>query len=103
LLVGYDCNRSFSNPIRVSGPFALETTDYTARVELTGLPEAREIFVQVMFDDLSNARNLSDPVEGHFRTAPEKNRPIRFLWSGDKFTRRAARADTLSPEPVRTG
>jgi alkaline phosphatase D len=32
---------------------------------------------------LSNARNLSEPVEGHFRTAPPKNRAIRFLWSGD--------------------
>lgn len=51
LLVDYDFNRSFSNPIRVRGPFALETTDYTARVDLTGLPEDREIFVQVMFED----------------------------------------------------
>jgi alkaline phosphatase D len=36
-----------------------------------------------MFEDLSNARNLSEAVEGHFRTAPQKNRAIRFLWSGD--------------------
>ena len=83
LLVEYDFNQNFSNPIRVRGPFALETRDYTARVDLTGLPEDREIFVQVMFEDLSNARNLSEPIEGHFRTAPEKTRPIRFLWSGD--------------------
>ena len=58
LLVEYDFNQSFSNPIRVRGPFALETTDYTARVDLTGLPEDREIFVQVMFEDLSNVRNF---------------------------------------------
>ena len=83
LLVDWDFSQRFSNPIRVRGPFALETTDYTARVDLTGLPQDREIFVQVMFEDLSNARNLSEPVEGHFRTAPQKNRAIRFLWSGD--------------------
>jgi alkaline phosphatase D len=83
LLVDYDFSQSFSNPIRVRGPFALETTDYTARVDLTGLPEDREIFVQVMFQDLSNERNLSEAVAGQFRTAPQTNRAIRFLWSGD--------------------
>ena len=36
-----------------------------------------------MFQDLSNDRNLSEPVLGNFRTAPQKNRAIRFLWSGD--------------------
>jgi alkaline phosphatase D len=83
LLVEYDFSETFSNPVRVRGPFALETTDYTARVDLTGLPDDREIFVRVMFQDLTNARNLSEAVAGHFRTAPRKNRSIRFLWSGD--------------------
>ena len=64
LLVEYDVSESFSNPIRVRGPFALETTDYTARVDLTGLPDDRKIFVRVMFQDLSNDRIVSDPVQG---------------------------------------
>jgi alkaline phosphatase D len=83
LLVAYDLTEKFSHPVRVRGPFALDTTDYTARIDLTGLPDDREIFVRVMFQDLSNDRNLSEPVEGHFRTAPSKQRAIRFLWSGD--------------------
>jgi len=83
LLMEYDFTERFANPIRVRGPFALETSDYTARVDLTGLPEDRDIFVRVRFQDLSNERILSEAVQGSFRTAPRKNRAIRFLWSGD--------------------
>ena len=43
LVVYYDVNPSFSNAIRVRGPFALETTDYTARVDLTELPSDSDI------------------------------------------------------------
>jgi alkaline phosphatase D len=81
--VAYDFSETFANPIQVRGPFALPTTDYTARVDLTGLPEDQEIFLRVMFQDLSNDRMLSDAVEGYFRMAPRKSRAIRFLWSGD--------------------
>jgi alkaline phosphatase D len=83
LLVDYDFTEQFSNPTRVRGPFALEPTDYTARVDLTGLPDDSEIFLRVMFQDLSNERNSSEAVAGRFRTAPRRNRDIRFLWSGD--------------------
>ena len=83
LVVDYDVSQRFNDAVRVRGPFALETTDYTARVDLTELPGDSEIHVRVMFQDLSNDRVLSDPTYGHFRTAPEKSRSIRFLWSGD--------------------
>jgi alkaline phosphatase D len=83
LLVDYAVSEHFANPIRVRGPFALETSDYTARVDLTGLPEDSDIFVRVLFQDLSNDRLVSAPVQGSFRTAPVKNRAIRFLWGGD--------------------
>ena len=83
LVVDYDVNPSFSNAMRVRGPFALETTDYTARVDLTELPSDSDIHVRVVFQDLSNDRVISEPIVGHFRTAPTRNRRIRFLWSGD--------------------
>ena len=83
LWVDYDFTEHFSKPIRVRGSFALDPSDYTARVDLTELPEDREIFVRVMFQDLSNERVMSEAVQGHFRTAPRKRRDIRFLWSGD--------------------
>jgi alkaline phosphatase D len=83
LRVEYDFNPRFANPIPIRGPFALETSDYTARVDLTGLPDNSEVFVRVMFEDLSNDSIVSETVQGYFRTAPVKNRAIRFLWSGD--------------------
>ena len=83
LLVDYDVRAAFANPRRVRGPFALDTTDYTARVDLTGLPADSDIFVRVMFHDLSNDRLVREPVRGSFRTAPVKRRAIHFLWSGD--------------------
>ena len=83
LVVDYDVSSRFDDAVRVRGPFALENTDYTARVDLTDLPDDSEIYVRVMFQDLSNDRALSDAVHGHFRTAPTKTRSIRFLWSGD--------------------
>ena len=83
LLVEYDVSKHFVKPTRVRGPFALDTTDFTARVDLTDLPDDSAIFVRVMFQDLSNDRIVSEAVEGSFRTAPVRNRAIRFLWSGD--------------------
>ena len=83
LLVEYDVSEHFVKPTRVRGPFALDTTDFTARVDLTDLPDDSAIFVRVMFQDLSNDRIVSEAVEGSFRTAPVRNRAIRFLWSGD--------------------
>lgn len=79
----YGFDPDFANPTRVRGSYALDTTDYTARLDLTGLPSGRDVFVRVQFQDLSNERVMSEAVMGHFRTAPEGARDIRFLWSGD--------------------
>lgn len=81
--VEYDFDPSFANAVRIRGPHALETTDYTARLDLTGLPADRYVFVRVQFQDLSSDRVMSEPAMGHFRTAPDSARDIRFLWSGD--------------------
>lgn len=84
LIVDYDDNPQFSQGVRLRGPFALDTTDFTARIDLTDLPEDSVIHVRVMFQDLNNSRNLSDPALGRFRTAPGKRiRSVRFLWGGD--------------------
>jgi alkaline phosphatase D len=83
MFVEYDFNPRFTNPIGVRGPFTLDASDYTARVDLTELPENSEIFVRVMFEDLSNDSIVSEAVQGYFRTAPLKSRAIRFVWGGD--------------------
>lgn len=81
--IEYDTDPGFSNPVRIRGPYALENTDFTARLDLTGLPRNQQIHLRVTFEDLTNDRIVSMPLAGSFRTAPEQARDIRFLWSGD--------------------
>lgn len=83
MLVEYDMSPTFDSPVQLRGPYALDTTDFTARLDLQQLPCDREIFVRVAFQDLSNDRILSEAVTGRFVTAPRYRRDIRFLWSGD--------------------
>ncbi|MBT9569432.1 MAG: alkaline phosphatase D family protein [Thiobacillus sp.] len=83
MFVQYAFDEHFTDPVLLRGPHALASTDFTTRIDLTGLPADREVFVRVMYQDLSNERILSESVAGRFRTAPVKARDIRFLWSGD--------------------
>src|SRR5262245_9910285 len=75
--------QDFSDVVRVRGPLALDTTDYTARLDLTGLAPDREVFVRVVFEDASSGKTLSEPVAGRFLTMPSKKRDVSFAWSGD--------------------
>jgi alkaline phosphatase D len=83
LQVEWDTHESFSNSVVIRGPHALEDSDYTARLELTELPDDRDIFLRVSFRDLSSERIVSEPVTGKFRSAPIGRRNVRFQWSGD--------------------
>jgi len=83
MLVEYSFDADFIDSTVIEGPLAFDSTDYTASVDLTGLPPGREVFVRVVFQDLDDSRALSKAGLGHFRTAPDRAQPIRFLWSGD--------------------
>ncbi len=83
MVVEYDTTDRFLNVRRVRGPEALAATDFTSRVELTGLPPGQDIFYRVRYESPGDARASSEPVVGHLRTAPAAPRDIRFLWSGD--------------------
>jgi alkaline phosphatase D len=83
LIVDWSRHESFAGAMRIRGPHALEVSDFTARVDLTDLPEGAELFVRVMFQSLDSDRLLSEPVAGRFRTAPRRGRDVTFLWSGD--------------------
>src|SRR5262245_55567113 len=52
----------------ITGPHCIEATDYTGRVELTGLPSGQTILYEVRFQNLRNERSLSEPLRGIFRT-----------------------------------
>lgn len=83
MLVEYATTEAFRDARLVSGPAALEDSDFTARVELSGLPPGQTIFYRVSFLDLGDLKTQSEPVVGRFRTAPTTPRDITFVWSGD--------------------
>jgi alkaline phosphatase D len=83
MIVEYSLDESFRKTRRIIGPAATETTDYTARINLNGLPDGQQIFYRVSFQDLNNVNVFSEPVDGTFRTVPKAGDDIKFVWGGD--------------------
>ncbi len=83
MIVEYATNESFQNAEKIIGPAALETTDFTAKVNLSSVPASEQIFYRVSFQDLSDINIYSVPVIGKFRTVPKPGQDILFAWSGD--------------------
>jgi alkaline phosphatase D len=82
MMLEYAFDENFSHSRTIIGPYALETSDFTARQDLTNLPDGKDVYLKVWFEDLTNSRNKSEPVIGHFRTLGKKD-DIRFIWGGD--------------------
>jgi alkaline phosphatase D len=84
MFVEYSTTERFTDPLRVPGPAALETSDFTARTILTGLPPGQRIFYRVLFQDLADLRSWSDPAAGSFSThASDRARDLTLAWSAD--------------------
>ena len=56
LEVEYATTSSFTNPSRILGPAALESSDFTAQVDLSGLPAGQRIFYRVRFQNLHDTK-----------------------------------------------
>lgn len=82
MMVEYAFNEQFTQSRTIRGPYALEASDFTTRQDLTGLPDGKDVYVKVWFEDLTNARNKSELVTGRFHTIGKKD-SIRFVWGGD--------------------
>lgn len=82
LFVEYALNSEFKNSRIITGPHALELSDFTARQEIGGIAPGAEVFVRVWFEDLTNARAKSEAVLGQFKAIGERDN-IRFVWGGD--------------------
>src|SRR5262249_53466578 len=76
LHVAWATSDSFRDAARIAGPAALADSDFTARVDLTGLPAGQQIFYRVRFEDLANPKVLSEPVVGRFRTPAQSRRTV---------------------------
>ena len=83
MMVEWATTESFSYPHLVRGPAALEDTDFTARIDLAGLPRGERVFYRVVMIDLADHKFVSEPVVGSFGTPPAARRDVRFVWSGD--------------------
>ncbi|NRR30715.1 alkaline phosphatase D family protein [Oxalobacteraceae bacterium] len=85
MIVEYDSSDKFTNPSRIVGPYASDATDFTTRVDLSGLPAGQLLNVRVRYVDPSDGRIESEVLSGQFRTAPgsASTKPVRFHWSGD--------------------
>ncbi|MGE8152973.1 alkaline phosphatase D family protein [Pseudomonas vancouverensis] len=82
MVVEWDTRSLFTQPRRFVSPLADARTDFTARVELSGLPADQAIFYRVQFEDAQSGV-ASEPWFGHLRSVPQARRDIRFVWSGD--------------------
>jgi alkaline phosphatase D len=83
MLVSWGTTEASRGANRILGPHCLESTDFTGRLNLTGLPPDQTIFYEVAFADLANRDRVGEAARGSFRTAPAKRRDIKFCWSGD--------------------
>lgn len=82
MVVEWDTRSMFTQPRRVVSALADQRSDFTARVELSGLPVDQAIFYRVSFEDAQSGV-VSEPWFGHLRSTPQQRRDIRFVWSGD--------------------
>ncbi|MEP7127048.1 MAG: alkaline phosphatase D family protein, partial [Byssovorax sp.] len=87
MVVEWSTRDSLASPILVPGPIATPDSDFTARIDLDGLPPGQRIFYRVTFEDVDTGRTRSEPVLGSFLTAPALSgghaEDVLFAWSGD--------------------
>jgi len=83
MMVEYSTRESFSDSRRIVGPAAIESSDFTARVDLGPLPRGERIFYRVSFEDLETLRSTSEEVSGSFTLPPTVKRDLTFVWGGD--------------------
>ena len=74
---------SFVDPIRLPPVDALPDSDLAIKRLVEGLPSNQDIFYRLVAADLADINLVSEPIVGHFRTAPTDRRSVRFAWSGD--------------------
>ena len=85
LIVEYATTESFKDARRVVGPAALEASDFTARVDLSGLPAGQRIFYRATFQSLHDITVSSEPMTGTFTTPQTSGtlRDVTVAWTAD--------------------
>ncbi|RYX93568.1 MAG: alkaline phosphatase [Comamonadaceae bacterium] len=68
---------------RIKAPQALDVTDFTTRVRLSGLPSDAQIHVRVEARGLEAVNHQPWVRQSVFRSMPKSARTVRFAWSAD--------------------
>ncbi|MCW5222312.1 alkaline phosphatase [Verminephrobacter aporrectodeae subsp. tuberculatae] len=84
MVVEYSPNENFKDARTLVGPVALARSDYTARVDLRGLPVAQRLHYRVRFQDLQHESAWSEPLVGSLLIPGGSARDICFAFSGDE-------------------
>ncbi len=83
MLIEVATNEQFRSPMKVRGPDVFEHSDFTGKMRLEGLNAGQRYFYRIQFQDLDNAKAISAPLVGQFKTAATEAKDIKFIWSGD--------------------
>ena len=83
MVVEASTTESFTDIFDVRTADALPKTDFATKVLLQNVPAGQDVFYRVRFDDLSSPTIAGEAQIGQFRAAPNANRDISFVWSGD--------------------
>ncbi|WP_250009091.1 alkaline phosphatase [Actinoplanes sp. M2I2] len=65
------------------GPIVTPDTDFTGKLTLRGLPAGERLHYRVRAESLERPGLFGAPVDGSLRTAPDRRRDVRFVWTGD--------------------
>ncbi|MBT0770712.1 alkaline phosphatase D family protein [Kineosporia sp. J2-2] len=82
------------------GPVLTAKSDFTGRVELSGLPAGESLDYRVVLADPDAHRAEGAHADGLLRTAPRRARDVRFLWSGDQSGQGWGRNPDLGGFPI---
>ena len=84
----------------IPGPLLLPGSDFTGRVELSGLPAGRDVPYRVVLTEPDSHRPDGEHELGRVRTAARDQRDVRFLWSGDQSGQGWGRNPDLGGFPI---
>jgi len=85
MLVEWSTSERFADATLVRGPDALETTDFTAKLDLGPLPLGERIYYRVQWQDLGDLKTLSEPATGSLVMPPAADaaHDLTVVFTGD--------------------
>jgi alkaline phosphatase D len=86
MFVEWATSERFADSQRVAGPAVIDATDFTGKIDLSGLPAGQRIFYRVQFQDLGDLKTWSEPAAGTFVTPSRPDGPprdVKVAFTGD--------------------